>query len=406
MARRHKPVDFLAQLEENLRQALRRCEESPSDQVRADPGAVIAGLCAEFELEPIEFDFDSVTRSSVEETPVWDFQGGVNTELHGQLIWFRYPFRGSAPLLRHAARTSHGGWTGNDVHDGYVEVNLRGHQLDQPSITRFLESKRVEIERFVSAPNETARQYNERLYVQVENLITKRKRNLDHIAGLDAELTVPLFPADPARRVDIPLARTEVRIVDRDDRREPSLGQDIYEDVLRTLTSFGLAMERLPLTAGKLQEPEIRDLALFVLNANYEGAAAGEVFHGAGKTDIRLTYRDRDAFIAEFKYWDGPKSVAGALDQVCSYTVWRNTKSALVVLVRDVKATTVIAGIDFTIKGHRQFQSVDKPISVEEPGAYVLRSNSDPDRLISLAVIAVVVPRPTRVVEAGAAAKT
>lgn len=39
------------------------------------------------------------------------------------------------------------------------------------------------------------------------------------------------------------------------------------------------AMERTP-TAAKLREEELRNLILIVLNANYEGAARGEVFNG------------------------------------------------------------------------------------------------------------------------------
>ncbi len=36
-------------------------------------------------------------------------------------------------------------------------------------------------------------------------------------------------------------------------------------------------MERVPDTARKLDEETVRDFALLILNANYEGAAAGAV---------------------------------------------------------------------------------------------------------------------------------
>jgi hypothetical protein len=77
--------------------------------------------------------------------------------------------------------------------------------------------------------------------------------------------------------------------------------------VLRTLGSFARALERLPKTASRFNEVELRDLALFILNSGYEGAARGEVFNGNGKTDILLPWKDRNAFIGECKFWKGPK---------------------------------------------------------------------------------------------------
>ena len=108
-------------------------------------------------------------------------------------------------------------------------------------------------------------------------------------------------------------------------------------------------MERLPITAQKFDEEGIRDIALFILNANYQGEAAGEVFNGAGKTDIMLNYRDRNAFIGEIKFWPGPERFSDAVDQLLSYTVWRDTKAALILLIKDVRATTAIRGADDVI---------------------------------------------------------
>jgi hypothetical protein len=70
--------------------------------------------------------------------------------------------------------------------------------------------------------------------------------------------------------------------------------------------SFTSALERLAETANKLageNEETIRDLLLFILNSNYQGAATGETFIGHGKSDVLLRWHDRDAFIGECKYW-------------------------------------------------------------------------------------------------------
>ncbi|MFJ2154373.1 hypothetical protein ACIOHB_37245 [Streptomyces microflavus] len=49
----------------------------------------------------------------------------------------------------------------------------------------------------------------------------------------------------------------------------------------------------MPDTTAGMDEESIRDLLLVMLNDRFEGNVAGEVFNGAGKTDILV--RERDA---------------------------------------------------------------------------------------------------------------
>ena len=62
-----------------------------------------------------------------------------------------------------------------------------------------------------------------------------------------------------------------------------------------------------PVDDHALDEETIRDLLLALLNAQFEGAAAGEVFNAAGKTDILIRAGDRNVFIAECKIGGAPR---------------------------------------------------------------------------------------------------
>ena len=104
-------------------------------------------------------------------------------------------------------------------------------------------------------------------------------------------------------------------------------------DVLHTIAQMGMAMERTP-TAAKFKEEELRNLVLIVLNANFEGAARGEVFNGEGKTDILLPWEGENAFIGECKVWNGPRKFRASVDQLHRYATWRDTKAALVVFIK------------------------------------------------------------------------
>lgn len=62
-----------------------------------------------------------------------------------------------------------------------------------------------------------------------------------------------------------------------------------------------------------------------------QGKATGETFNRAGKTDILLREGDRNVFIAECKFWKGPKAFGEAIDQRLGYTMWRDSKTAILV---------------------------------------------------------------------------
>lgn len=74
-----------------------------------------------------------------------------------------------------------------------------------------------------------------------------------------------------------------------------------YEQALAVLRNARNALERSPSMTVNLNEERIRELLLMSLNAQFEGAAAGEVFNAAGKTDILIRAEDRNMFIAECK---------------------------------------------------------------------------------------------------------
>ncbi|BBX53433.1 hypothetical protein GCM10009645_40140 [Mycolicibacterium poriferae] len=120
------------------------------------------------------------------------------------------------------------------------------------------------------------------------------------------------------------------------------MAMDDYYEALRVLLSQRNALERNPSVAAKLDEEEIRNLLLIGLNAHFEGAAGGEVFNGAGKTDILIRVDDRNIFIGECKVWSGPRTMDSALDQLFRYLVWRDTKAAILLFIRSKNVSAVI----------------------------------------------------------------
>ena len=140
-----------------------------------------------------------------------------------------------------------------------------------------------------------------------------------------------------------------------------------------------------------MDEEALRRHFLVQFNGQFEGKATGETFNMAAKTDILLREGDRNVFIAECKFWKGPKRFGDAVDQLLGYATWRDGKTAILVINRGTEMSTVLTGIDPTVKGHANFK---RPVNWphERGFRYVLHSKGDTNRELILTVLVFHVP--------------
>lgn len=167
---------------------------------------------------------------------------------------------------------------------------------------------------------------------------------------------------------------------------EPALDEAVYGDILADCINMATVFERTP-SVEKMGEEEIRNLFLGMLNTNYTGQVAGELFNGAGKTDICIRDHDRNVFIGECKLYHGPKAVTDAIDQMLSYLVWRDTKAALLLFVRAGNFTQAVERAVEAVRSHPQCQ---RTVPAQDPtrrSDYVFTRADDPNRSIRLALL-------------------
>lgn len=65
------------------------------------------------------------------------------------------------------------------------------------------------------------------------------------------------------------------------------------------------------------------------------GSATGETFNKKGKTDILLRHAGNNAFVGECKFWKGEKSFLSTIDQLLGYLTWRDSKTAVIMFVKN-----------------------------------------------------------------------
>jgi hypothetical protein len=135
------------------------------------------------------------------------------------------------------------------------------------------------------------RAHNERMADLIPRAVAQRRAPLladqDHYASIG----FPISRRGDAGTYRVPIARKKITLARSPAPApgnryapEPFLADADYEAVLEVIHSARNALERAPSTTSNLNEPEIRDLLLVLLNAQFEGNAAGEVFNGSGKT--------------------------------------------------------------------------------------------------------------------------
>lgn len=172
---------------------------------------------------------------------------------------------------------------------------------------------------------------------------------------------------------------------------EPTLADADYEHILSVVSSMATVIERSPAAFEKMEEEHLRFLFLVPLNGHYEGQATGETFNSEGKTDILIRVQGRNIFIAECKFWTGPKGLLKTVDQLLKYTSWRDTKTALILFNRNRDFSAVLEHIRATIESHPNFKSfVSRPNDTQF--RFVLKQPSDTSRDVLMTLLAFDVP--------------
>jgi hypothetical protein len=166
---------------------------------------------------------------------------------------------------------------------------------------------------------------------------------------------------------------------------DPSLSEDVFQDVMRAIAQAGRDMERSPKTYADLNEEDRRQVLLAILNGQYRGLATAEAFNVAGKTDLRIMHDGQNLFIAECKFWSGAKGFSETLDQLFGYGGWRDTKLAVVMFVQERGLSEIVEKGRAALAEHPQFLMALDDADEAELRARV-RWAGDDQRIVDLAV--------------------
>lgn len=315
----------------------------------------------------------------------------------GTAITFIVPFEGDRDLLRcrPSAFTTvrpHG-----QVGQGEVRFEYPTADHESERIKSTFEQDLREVQQYLGFVRENTDQFNNTFIREVRQTIENRRQKLLKDQGLAASLGFPMRKRDGVPQTySVPMPRKKLPVqlpkaTTQPFKPEPALEMQGYEEILGTVSHMAVVLERSPKAFESMQEEDLRTQFLVSLNAQFEGKASGETFNYQGKTDILIRDEGRNVFIAECKFWTGPKGLIETVDQLLGYASWRDTKTAILVFNRKKNLTSVLEKIPGTVASHANFKR-QVGYSSETGFRFVLKQKNDPNRELLMTVLVFDVP--------------
>lgn len=209
--------------------------------------------------------------------------------------------------------------------------------------------------------------YNNNLRETINKIIQEKiddDSSLDFICdaiGVEVNSKNPL--QNKGTKIEILPKKVDILLPDRKKYNGYYLDKNNYFAIISTIRNHLIATETNPKAIKVLNNEElIRDTILWALNSNYI-IATGETFRNNGKTDILISFKDKSVFVAECKIWKGAQYLRDGLDQMLSYTTWRDSKMAMIVFNLDNKDYAhVCLEVKKCLESHLSFKRITNVI--------------------------------------------
>ena len=316
----------------------------------------------------------------------------------GTEVILEVPFQGEAVFFKVRPSTFTTMLPVATIRDNTLSLSVFGTDLAPEETKSQLDQELHKIKEYLGWIANDVQPFNNELGALARQAMDSRRQKLLADQSLVASLGFALkrrdgvpttYAAPEVRRKAIP-ALPQTSTVPFEP--EPVLDMENYEHILKVVSSMVQVMERSPTAFRDMREEDIRNHFLVQLNGQYEGNATGETFNLSGKTDILIRVQNRNIFIAECKFWSGPKTLLEAIDQILNYTNWRDTKTAILLFNRNKDFSRILEAIPETVKSHPKCKR-QREYASETGFRFTLGHRDDESRELLLTILAFDVPK-------------
>lgn len=309
---------------------------SDDDLLLPNQEEMLLWLVDKFTIQPLTLNVDEIEKTTKQvKKEVFDTFLRETYYVDGLQVFWKIPYEGAKELFYVQPSTHTMNAFQANLTDSYLTISatspLDKLQQNPTAIEKELQTILDRFQREIGYINNDIRGYNQCLTKIITDIIEDRRKKANIIKIALEAMNIPLHRNLDAPSL-IPLKRKLVKPAMPTAKREKSyciLDED-YLHILGVLRHVGATLERARKTFSKLDEEELRDVILANLNGHYLGTATGETFRNNGKTDINIEFENRAAFVGECKIWKGEKIFKDTINQLLSYTTWRDSKNAII----------------------------------------------------------------------------
>lgn len=332
-----------------------------------DEEEFIEYLDSEYRLEPIivHKESEDIGQPVIKKESVEDRIYGEQFQREVFYFTISYTFSGSPILFKVQSNpfTMNSYEINLNEHTNTVSFSFKLYKKDPEEFKRIKEDCFKSAFANVGKLNKNIQEINDNLTATIrryfQDVKNKYKSENDFFAAINVKVnpsTESVFTAPTISKKKIPQPKVDNKV---EFSSSPTMISKMYDDILKVIYDSGKNMEKKPsLYIGK-DEESLRDQFLFVLEKRYVGTTAtGETFNRNGKTDIILKHSDdgSNLFVAECKFWHGTVEYKNAISQLFDrYLTWRDSKTAILLFVKNKEFTNVLSTIKTETKNHEYF---------------------------------------------------
>jgi stress response protein YsnF len=380
-------------------QARATVDAQPEQMVlEGDHNELVDQLYERLRIKPIQFSWDDIFQDQPAEATITVRDPYANEVgyIRGTRSVVHIPFTGDRDLFRMRPTTHNMSPPRAEVKGDEVTIVWEGRAGEIAQAKSYMDQIVGQIQTYAAWSKANVDEFNNQLKRNLAGWLQSRKQHLEQNKALTTALDIRVGrkPNPATDLVPVPVRRpiaVEKPAAKQEQAREPRISDADYAAIIDQLFSARLLIERLPETFAPMGEETLRDILLVILN-NQFGPAGGEMFSRKGKTDILIQHERGPVFIAECKIWGGQKRLAGDIEQLLGYLVWRDTKAAVILFVHEKDVTGIVEKAVATLRAHSRFVQ-DGP-NIGDVPTFILHHEGDTRRHIRVALIAIPVIAP------------
>jgi hypothetical protein len=358
-------------------------------------------LTQKYSIDRIEFHWDNAYLTEYEGSiPAEEFPSEFNVfggkKYPKQVVVFHIPISGEQNLLNYRP-TSWLMWSADvSTKTNEISFEIVNWRDNAEEIQEKYQSFKNNTTRHAETINKDVAEFNAGLLDHANTVISKRKKeHLGRLNTLEA-IGVPIKKSgNTPETFSIPPIKKRTLInkpqtSDKAFKPEPALDEETYRSIIGVCREVGIEMERHPSIYADKDEETLRDHFLMILSTHFE-SATGETFNRNGKTDILIRHEKSNIFVGECKFWRGEKSLTKAIDQLLGYLTWRDSKTAILMFIRNKHLDPILEKITPTVEQHCCYV---RALEGQTQGCSEFKFHllDDPTRTVNLTVLCFHIP--------------